>query len=179
MPCTPVLAKCVSCASARTWPGHAMPCHAMPCHAWVATRAPHAPHCPIFIISLPLLLPPACVCSECDLALDVFQQLLAEGCSPNLVRLVNCLIVVLGRSRSNNTHDGHTRTRATQRETQRQVQPCPFARPQPFAVSPLPAAPQVTFNILIDIHGKQGAWAKAVEVLDQLHAQGLTAEPRT
>jgi pentatricopeptide repeat protein len=60
-------------------------------------------------------------CNECDLALDVFQQLLAEGCSPNLV----------------------------------------------------------TFNILIDIHGKQGAWAKAVEVLDQLHAQGLTAEPRT
>ena len=39
--------------------------------------------------------------------------------------------------------------------------------------------PQVTFNILIDIHGKQGAWAKAVEVLDQLHAQGCAAEPRT
>lgn len=25
--------------------------------------------------------------SECDLALDVFQQLLAEGCAPNLVSL--------------------------------------------------------------------------------------------
>lgn len=52
-------------------------------------------------------------CSECDLALDVFQQLLAEGCAPNLV----------------------------------------------------------TFNILIDIHGKSGQWSKAVEVLDQLHQQ--------
>jgi pentatricopeptide repeat domain-containing protein 1 len=51
--------------------------------------------------------------SECELALDVYQQLLAEGCSPNLV----------------------------------------------------------TFNILIDIHGKSGQWAKAVEVLDQLQAQ--------
>lgn len=29
----------------------------------------------------------------------------------------------------------------------------------------------VTFNILIDIHGKSGQWAKAVEVLDQLQAQ--------
>ena len=52
-------------------------------------------------------------CSECDLALDVYQQLLADGCTPNLV----------------------------------------------------------TFNILIDIHGKSGQWARAVEVLDQLQAQ--------
>jgi pentatricopeptide repeat protein len=59
---------------------------------------------------------PACLpslCSECDLALDVYQQLLADGCTPNLV----------------------------------------------------------TFNILIDIHGKSGQWARAVEVLDQLQAQ--------
>ena len=55
----------------------------------------------------------SCPCSECDLALDVYQQLLADGCAPNLV----------------------------------------------------------TFNILIDIHGKSGHWARAVEVLDQLQAQ--------
>jgi pentatricopeptide repeat domain-containing protein 1 len=29
----------------------------------------------------------------------------------------------------------------------------------------------VTFNILIDIHGKSGQWARAVEVLNQLQAQ--------
>ena len=29
----------------------------------------------------------------------------------------------------------------------------------------------VTFNIMIDIHGKSGQWARAVEVLDQLQAQ--------
>lgn len=57
-----------------------------------------------------LFAPP---CSECELALDVFQQLLSEGCTPNLV----------------------------------------------------------VYNILIDIHGKSGQWAKAVEVLGMLQVQ--------
>lgn len=149
----------------------------MPCHAWGATSAPHA-HIALFSSSHCLCcFPPTCVCSECDLALDVFQQLLAEGCSPNLVRPATCLMAVL---------DGHAAATPLMTDTQggaaggdAETGATMSVCPQPFAVSPRPAARQVTFNILIDIHGKQGAWAKAVEVLDHLHAQGLTAEPRT
>jgi len=48
-----------------------------------------------------------------DLAIDVYGQLLREGCTPNLV----------------------------------------------------------TYNILIDVHGKTGNWAEAVKVLDALESQ--------
>ena len=51
--------------------------------------------------------------NELELALDVYGQLLREGCTPNLV----------------------------------------------------------TYNILIDVHGKTGAWQEAVQVLDALEAQ--------
>ncbi len=51
--------------------------------------------------------------NELELALDVYGQLLREGCTPNLV----------------------------------------------------------TYNILIDIHGKMGNWQEAVQVLDALEGQ--------
>lgn len=51
--------------------------------------------------------------NELDLAIDVYGQLLREGCTPNLV----------------------------------------------------------TYNILIDVHGKTGNWAEAVKVLDALESQ--------
>jgi pentatricopeptide repeat domain-containing protein 1 len=51
--------------------------------------------------------------NELELALDVYSQLLREGCTPNLV----------------------------------------------------------TYNILIDIHGKMGNWQEAVAVLDALESQ--------
>jgi len=51
--------------------------------------------------------------NELDLAIDVYRQLLREGCTPNLV----------------------------------------------------------TYNILIDVHGKTGNWAEAVKVLDALESQ--------
>ena len=51
--------------------------------------------------------------NELELALDVYNQLLREGCTPNLV----------------------------------------------------------TYNILIDVHGKTGQWQEAVKVLDALEAQ--------
>ena len=51
--------------------------------------------------------------NELDLAIDVYGQLLREGCTPNLV----------------------------------------------------------TYNILIDVHGKTGNWSEAVKVLDALESQ--------
>lgn len=54
-----------------------------------------------------------CQANELELALDVYGQLLREGCTPNLV----------------------------------------------------------TYNILIDIHGKMGNWQEAVQVLDALEDQ--------
>ena len=51
--------------------------------------------------------------NELELALDVYNQLLREGCTPNLV----------------------------------------------------------TYNILIDVHGKTGQWQDAVKVLDALESQ--------
>ena len=51
--------------------------------------------------------------NELDLAIDVYSQLLREGCTPNLV----------------------------------------------------------TYNILIDVHGKTGNWSEAVKVLDALESQ--------
>jgi pentatricopeptide repeat protein len=51
--------------------------------------------------------------NELDLALDVYRQLLQDGCTPNLV----------------------------------------------------------TYNILIDVHGKTGQWQEAVKVLDALDLQ--------
>ena len=56
-----------------------------------------------------------------DLALDVYQQMLNEGCSPNLV----------------------------------------------------------TFNTLIDVYGKTGAWEEAIAVLDEIEQLGLEPEART
>lgn len=56
--------------------------------------------------------------NELELALDVYGQLLREGCTPNLV----------------------------------------------------------TYNILIDIHGKMGNWQEAVQVLDALEGQ-VSASP--
>lgn len=57
--------------------------------------------------------------NELELALDVYGQLLREGCMPNLV----------------------------------------------------------TYNILIDIHGKMGNWQEAVQVLDALEGQVRTLIP--
>lgn len=59
--------------------------------------------------------------NELDLAIDVYGQLLREGCTPNLV----------------------------------------------------------TYNILIDVHGKTGNWSEAVKVLDALESQVLIALPLT
>ena len=58
---------------------------------------------------------------ELDLALDVYQQMLNEGCTPNLV----------------------------------------------------------TFNTLIDVYGKTGAWEEAIAVLDEIEHLGLEPEART
>ena len=37
----------------------------------------------------------------------------------------------------------------------------------------------VTYNTLIDVYGKTGAWEEAVAVLDALEAQGIDPEIRT
>ena len=58
---------------------------------------------------------------ELDLALDVYRQMLNEGCTPNLV----------------------------------------------------------TYNTLIDVYGKTGAWEDAIAVLDDVEEQGLEPEART
>lgn len=64
---------------------------------------------------------PCNAANELDLALDVYRQMLAEGCHPNLV----------------------------------------------------------TYNTLIDVYGKTGAWQEAIRVLDTLAAAGIQPEVRT
>jgi pentatricopeptide repeat domain-containing protein 1 len=85
------------------------------------------PHSACWHPYLDLLLAACPVCcaapagNELDLALDVYRQMLQEGCTPNLV----------------------------------------------------------TFNTLIDVYGKTGAWEEAIRVLDALEQQGIDPEIRT
>lgn len=117
-----------ACSVQRAWLSSTQrggSCGRMLCMGMPSDCSPPAAPCPLLTLLLTFSLLPfpssPLPCSECDLALDVYQELLAEGCAPNLV----------------------------------------------------------TFNILIDIHGKAGQWARAVDVLDQAAAAGCAAEPRT
>ena len=135
-------------------------------------------------VSIIALGPPACR-SECELALDVFRQLRAEGLAPNLVRF----LWLFRSSLHACTHAcGLPFGTSCTLEEFLFVHACcgwqqvaleiqePCAR-QHACLCPMSRHPvcaptlQVTYNILIDIHGKAGQWAKAVEVLSALAAQ--------
>ena len=101
--------------------------HAPACACTAAAAlAPPTPCCPPPVGSPRPSLPPpphpgTAPGNELDLALDVYRQMLAEGCTPNLV----------------------------------------------------------TYNTLIDVYGKTGAWEEAIRVLDALERQGIDPEIRT
>lgn len=106
--------------------------------------------------------------NEMDLALDVYRQMLAEGCTPNLVTYNTLIDVYVSGFRPLN------RTPALLEACGRHL--CWHAMHASTA-SLLPHSfYRTTFPRL---QGKTGAWEEAIAVLDALEAQGIEPEIRT
>ena len=106
--------------------------------------------------------------NEMDLALDVYRQMLAEGCTPNLVTYNTLIDVYVSGFRPLN------RMPALPEAFGRHL--CWHAMHASTA-SLLPHSfYRTTF---LRLQGKTGAWEEAIAVLDALEAQGIEPEIRT